>query len=516
MTRTVTDLDAGTLPDDVDQLKELVVELLRDKAHLQYRLQLLLRQRFGPSAERVDASQLRLFVNELLEQDEAEQASAAESEATVREHSRRNGRRKLPEALARIRIEHDLTEQERRCPCCGEHRDKIGEETSEQIEYEPAKVHVIEHVRMKYACRKCEGELVTAPKARQAIEKCLTGPGLLAQVAVSKYSDHLPLHRLEGIFKRHGVALNRSTMCDWMRLCAEALLPLATLMKQRVLTSAVIHTDDTPVPVQQKGRGQTRQGQFWVYVGDAGHRYAVFDYTPNRTRAGPLAWLTGFEGYLQADAYAGYDALYATGKVVEVSCWAHARRKFYDARWTDVGRCHQALAWIKRLYEVEREAKQAELDVDERLKLRQEKSVPLLGAFKAWLDEQSQQVLPKSPTMQAIHYVRARWASFTRYTESGILAIDNNMSENALRAVALGRKNWLFAGSDRGGQTAAVLFSMIASSKLNGVEPWSWLSDVLRRLPDIKASRLPQLLPDQWQASHSSETPKPAAPAPIL
>ena len=408
MTRMVTDLDAGTLPDDVDQLKELILELLQDKKHLEHRLQVLLRQRFGPSAEHLDASQLKLFAKQLLEQDEQVPAPVPEPETDVAAHSRRNGRRKLPVDLPRIRVEHDLPTEELACPCCGEQRRKIGEETSEQLEYEPAKVHVIEHVRMKYACKNCEGEVVTAPKARQAIEKCLAGPGLLAQVAVSKYSDHLPLHRLERIFKRHSVELNRSTMCDWMRMSADALMPLADLMKERILASAVIHTDDTPVPVQDKGRGKTRQGRFWVYVGDSIHHYAVFDYTADRTRAGPVNWLGDYEGYLQADAYAGYDVLYATQNVVEVSCWAHARRKFYDARLTDPGRCLQAMAWIKRLYAVEREAKTAKLDVEQRQQLRQEKSVPLLEQFKPWLDEQSEQVLPKSPTNEAIQYLRSR------------------------------------------------------------------------------------------------------------
>jgi transposase len=511
MAGTTAELDATKLPDDVDQLKELVLELLRDNKRLDHRLQVLLRQRFGPSAERIDADQLQLFANQILEQNEA--ASAPDPEAATKKPRRSHGRRKLPEDLPRIRVEHDLPEAERSCPCCGEVRRKIGEETSEQLEYEPAKLHVIEHVRIKYACKKCEGEVETAPKPRQAIEKCLAGPGLLAQVAVNKYSDHLPLHRLERIFKRHGVDLNRSTMCDWMRLCAEALTPLVTLMKRRIVESAVVHTDDTPVPVQDKGRGKTKLGRFWVYVGDEDHRYAVFDYTPDRTRAGPMEWLADYEGYLQADAYAGYDALYATGRVVQVSCWAHARRKFYEARLTDPGRCLQAIAWIKRLYEIEREAKDAELDVDQRGKLREDKSVPLLGDFKAWLDEQSDQVLPKSPVMEAMQYMRSRWESFTRYTTSGILAIDNNLSENTLRCVALGRKNWLFAGSDRGGQTAATLFSLLASSKLNGVEPWAWLSDVLRRMPDLPITRLPELLPDQWQANHSGDTTEPVTPA---
>jgi transposase len=511
MTRTVNELDARTLPDDVDELKVLVLDLVQHTKHLEHRLQLLLRQRFGPSAERIDQNQLRLFAEEILDQKEEPETPATET--TVREHSRRNGRRRLPSDLPRIRIEYDLSEQERECPCCGNQRKKIGEETSEQLEYEPAKMHVIEHVRMKYACKNCEGELVTAPKARQAIEKCLAAPGLLAQVAVSKYSDHLPLHRLERIFKRHGVEVSRSTMCDWMRLTADALMPLAKLMRDQILESAVVHTDDTPVPVQDKGRGKTKQGRFWVYVGDEAHRYAVFDYTPDRTRAGPVKWLSSYEGYLQADAYAGYETLYATGKVVQVSCWAHARRKFFEARMTDLGRCHKAMAWIKRLSEIERDLKRDNRSFDERREVRQEKSVPLLNEFKVWLDEQAQQVLPKSEVMKAIQYVRSRWASFTRYTEAGMLSMDNNVAENALRAVALGRKNWLFSGSDRGGTTAAVIFSMIASCKLTGVEPWTWMRDVLRRIPDITVSHLPDLLPDRWQESPDIAAQTSTAPA---
>jgi transposase len=522
MPGTANEHDVKSLPQDVETCHEVILSLLETLGgveqrceQLEHRLDVLLRQRFGPSAERLDSSQLQLFAREVL-QTQGEETPEAPS-TTVREHARRNGRRKLPEDLPRLRVEYDLTDEERCCPECQEPRRKIGEETSEQLEYEPAKVHVIEHVRMKYACPKCEGHLVTAPKARQAIEKCLAGPGLLAQVAVSKYSDHMPLHRLERIFKRHGIEISRSTMCDSMRLTAEALEPLRALMQKEVHASKVVHTDDTPVPVQEKGRGKTRQGRFWVYVGDETHRYAVFDYTPTRSRAGPESWLKGFEGYLQADAYAGYEVLYATGKVVEVACWAHARRKFYDARMTDPGRCHQAMAWIKRLYAVERESKErfkAERNKENgpslasiREELRRGKSILLLEQFKEWLDRQSREVLPKSPTAEAIQYVRTRWPSFTRYTTKGILAIDNNISENALRAVALGRKNWLFAGSDRGGCAAAVLFSMLASCRLNNVEPWSWMRDVLRRIPDITVKELPELLPDRWQASQNASEP---------
>jgi hypothetical protein len=273
-------------------------------------------------------------------------------------------------------------------------------------------------------------------------------------------------------------------------------------MRQRVLASAVIHTDDTPVPVQEKGRGTTRQGRFWVYVGDRDHRYAVFDYTADRSRAGPLRWLRGYEGYLQADAYAGYQELYRTGRVTEVACWAHARRKFHDARMTMPGVCFEAIAWIRRLYEIEREARDRQLDAQMRHALRQERAVPLLEQIRLWLHDQD--VLPKSPTGQAIEYVRSRWEAFVRYTSSGILEIDNNAAENALRRVALGRKNWLFAGSDNGGDTAATLFSLIASCALHDVDPYAWLRDALARIADTPINQLEELLPDRWAANRTS------------
>jgi transposase len=502
MPRTAIEYDAENLPQDVETLRALVVELLEALEHehrhverLEHRLQNLLRQRFGPSAEKVSRDQLLLFAREILQDPEAEPKPA--DEIVVKEHLR-NGRRGLPADLPRIRIEHDVPEDEKCCPDCGQMRTVFGEEISEQLEYEPAKMHVIEHVRLKYVCKACEGNIVVADKPRQPIEKCLAGPGLLAQVIVNKYGDHQPLHRLEKILKRNGVDLKRSTMCDWMAGCAAALRPLQERMRQLVRSSAVIHTDDTPVPVQEKGRGRTRQGRFWVYVGDHDHRYAVFDYTPDRAASGPRGWLKGYDGYLQADAYAGYQELYATGKVLEVACWAHARRKFYDARMANPGVCLQALAWIKRLYAIEREARERALDVEQCYMLRQERAAPLLGQFRQWLD--AQDVLPKSPAAAAIEYVRSRWDAFTRYTTDGILSIDNNPAENSLRRVALGRKNWLFAGSEKGGHTAATLFSLIASAALHELDPYLWLRDALARIADIPLSRLDHLLPDRWQA----------------
>ena len=354
--------------------------------------------------------------------------------------------------------------------------------------------------------------LVSSPDSTTSWIKRLVS-GAIAHIAVGKYSWHLPLHRQQKkVLPRHGVHLNRSTTCDWMRQTADALTPLYRHMRKSVVASSWLHTDDTPVDVQDRARTKNmKQGRFWVYCGDHEHPYDVFDYTPSRAKEGPKTFLKKFEGFLHADAYAGYQELYedTTREVTEVACWAHARRKFYDARLSAVGPSHEALAMIKRLYEVEQEAKERELEADESRVLRQEKAVPLLERFKMCADEQAVAALPKSPIYDALQYVLRRWDSFTRYTTDGRLSIDNNVAERALRSVAVGRNNWLFCGSDRGGQTAAILFSMIATCERHGVDPYAWLRDVLERMPTTLLSELPALLPDRWTdaRTRSSDTP---------
>jgi len=335
-------------------------------------------------------------------------------------------------------------------------------------------------------------------------------------------ATHLPLHRLERILERHGIDIARSTMGDWMAGCAEALGPLYKLMIGEVLQSAVIHTDDTPVDVLDPQLPQTRTGRFWVYLGDPYHPYNVFAYTPSRSRDGPMKFLTGWgqdqRVYLQADAFGGYDGIYAGeagGQVIEVACLAHARRKFYEARHTDAAASTQALAYIRLLYDVEDRAEElcaGETDprkyaaqlAAERLHLRQELAVPRLAQFKTWLEAQragqggSGKVLPKSPMGQAITYALNQWDALCVYTTNGILAIDNNISENALRRVALGRNNWNFLGSDNGGATAAILFSFIATCQRHKVNAFEYLRDVLTRIAGHSMPRLAELLPDQW------------------
>jgi hypothetical protein len=344
--------------------------------------------------------------------------------------------------------------------------------------------------------------VVIAERLPEPIERGRPGPGLLAYIITSKYADHLPLYRLEGIFRREGLELSRRTMCDWMATCAELLEPIYKEMHRRVLQSKVIGTDDTTVPVLDPTLGKARTGRLWLYRGDDGHPYLVFDYTPDRTAEGPERMLKGFEGYLQADAYPAYDRLFADGTIIEVGCWAHARRKFHEARTGAPEPAHIALAYIKRLYQVEDRAEG--LDDAGRLELRQKESRPILDQFEAWLKGPHPGVLPKSPMGEAIGYALNHWVALKRYLEAGFLKMDNNAVENGERTVALGRKNWLFAGSDRGGRTAAALISLTATCKALGADPYAYLRDVLDRISTHPHSRLHELLPDRWKELRGS------------
>src|SRR5208282_1558538 len=331
---------------------------------------------------------------------------------------------------------------------------------------------------------------------------------------VDKYLDHIPLHRTEQRFERLGAPLPRSTMCDWMAAGAGLLTPLWQLLKQWVLQSKVLHTDDTTVPVRDETRSEHRYGRLWNYIGDADHPGIVFDYTTTHARDGPAAFLRGFAGFLQADAYGGYDGIYtgSNGKIIEVGCWAHARHKFADADSTDPERVVAAKAWIRKLYDVEDEASGiiAEQELSGasaaavRLRLRQEKSVALLTSLGQWLLAEKEQVLPKSPMAAAINYVLNQWEALKRYTTDGDLHIDNNISERTLKLIGMGRINWLFLGSDKGGKTAAVLFSFTATCKHLRIDTFAYLRDVLGRLPTHPVERLDELLPHRWQSDRQS------------
>jgi transposase len=563
--------DAAQLPDDLTTLKSMILELLltlkrerHDKEALQHRIHLLLTRLYGRKSERFDPSQLLLFVEDAPGQDRATAAPqpAAVPEAETPRRKRRcrpHGRRRMPEDLPRRPLDHMLSEAERIC-LCGQTRIDIGTDVSEQLDWQPASYFVWQHRIHKYLCPACAGQatdaptatteeapvdatpiqpsltelqptepsalapaetatpatdaprpmgpaIISAPKPPMPIAKGLPGPGLLAHIIVSKYFDHLPLYRQENISQRQGVFIPRSTSCDWMAACAALLRPLYDRMVAQVLQSRWLHTDDTPVKNRRHEPGTTPTARFWIYDGDRAHPYNVFDFTVNRQRDGPQTFLADFHGYLHADAFSGYDALYlptprsGTAPIIEVACNAHARRKFHEARGSDALRAHQALGYYRQLYALERGATANNFDDDQRLRMRQDLSVLILDQFKTWLDEQRPQVLPKSPMAEAIGYALNNWTALIRYTEAGFLSIDNNVAEREMKRIAIGRKNWLFVGSAKGGATAAVLFSFTSTCHRLKIDPWAYLQDVLTRLPRTPAANLADLLPDRWQTA---------------
>jgi transposase len=397
------EIDPHNLPSEANLLQQIVLQLLQvveDKdqllARVQHQLAQLLRYRYGQKRERIDENQLFLFAAQIIAAHQKASAAAhTEEPLTVnfgssvdtqeskensdRQARRGHGRKSLPESLERRRVVFDLEESQRQCQHCQTPLQKIGEDVSERLEFIPASLQVIEEVRPKYACAKGCG-VSAAEKPAAPIEKGLPGPGLLAQVAVSKYGDHIPLNRMESIFERHGVELSRKTMCDWMAACAELVSPVWERMKEVVLTSKAVQTDDTPVPVLDRERTRTRTGRIWTYVGDRNCPYIVYDYTGNRSHEGPEEFLRGYNGYLQADAYAGYDAMFKNRKqyLTEVACWAHSRRYFFEAQTSDLCRATVMLAYIQLLYEVERQAQREKLNAEHRRELRQTKSRPIL------------------------------------------------------------------------------------------------------------------------------------------
>ena len=438
------EIDPDNLPQDAATLRRLVGSLLEDRSaqerrirQLQHMLEQLLRARYGPRRERVNENQLFLFAAEILGSEKSESVPK-DQEVSGRPKRKGHGRRRLPKSLKRQRVVFDLAEHAKHCPHCQGKLKWIGEEVSERLEYVPASLLVIEEACQKYVCGNgCT--IVTAEKPMAPIEKGLPGPGLLAHVVVSKYGDHLPLHRQEAIFRRQGVTLSRKTMCDWMRRCADLVSPLYDRMKASVLGSKVMQTDDTPVNVLDRSLPRTRIGRIWTYVGDRDHPYTIYDYTPTRSRDGPDVFMTEFHGYLQADAYSGYNELYRdrSRKITEVACWAHVRRKHFEAQSSDLMRSTVMLAYIRLLYDIEREARDMNLDGEARKALRQARAVPILQDIKTYLEREQRAVLPKSPEGMAISYTLSNWDALVRYCEDGDLEIDNNGAERSLRGLGI-------------------------------------------------------------------------------
>ncbi len=505
----------------------------QELAKVRHQLAGFLRERYGRKAETVD---LALFAHLMVEEAARSEAVARQEEKEIQTwiagHQRTRRKRgerygNLPEKVREV----ELTEAERKCSCCGEERLRIGEERHTRLEYKPAEVWRETTVQGKYACPFCPRQGVeTAPVEPPAVPRCLAGTGLMAAVVVNKYCHHLPLYRQEAVFAATGLSLSRSVMCDSARLTADTVLPLWSLLRKEVRSMVpavewrVVQTDDTPVKVLRPRSGGTKEARMWTYLGhgsDPEHerRYAVFEYTESRAGRWPLEWFGDYVGNVQADAYAAYDRLFNTGRVTEFGCMAHARRKFVDALDLDRETCLGVLAMIRELYAVEHVAEERALAVAAergaalartercaiRRELRRERAVPVLERLRIRLDElaSSPRVLPKSPTGQAVEYARNQWEALRRYVDNGAVEIDNNASERMLRPIAVGRRNWTFLGSDRGGETAAILFSVLGSARLHEIEPWAYMRDALERVPRARTDDdLRELLPDRWIAAN--------------
>jgi transposase len=510
-------LSPDQLPDDPQALKQIIAAMAQDAivaqaeiAKLRFQLARYRRAEFGRSSQKLahEAEQLELAI-EALEADQAERlATASPSVATAIEsavEAQKPARRPLPEQLLREDVLHAAPCT---CPTCGGALRRIGEDITETLDYVPGRFKVIRHIREKLSCRSCDS-VVAAPAPDHAIGRGRAGAGLLAHIVVSKYDDHLPLYRQAEIFARQGINLETSTLSGWVGATSAALAPLIDALAADVMASDTLHVDDTPVPVLAPGTGKTKTGRLWTYVRDerpfAGTRppAALFFYSPDRKGEHPQAHLKEFRGTIHADGYAGFNELFASDRIFEAACWAHVRRKFFDV-YTANGSptAKEALERIGRLYEVEKEING--LVPDHRRRERQKRSKPIAAALAAWADEIRRNLSRKSELAAAFRYMRARWTALMRCFDDGRLALDNNPAERALRCIAIGRKNYLFAGSDAGGRRAAAMYSLIESAKLNGVNPQHYLADVLTRIADHPARRIDELLPSNWQPADTT------------
>jgi transposase len=485
--------------------EQLHIEMLR----LQLELERYKKWYYGPRADRLqssgDVAQMLLdFAGELdrkpVHPDDV--PPAAEPASELRRVRRRKGRRNLAnfENLPVTTHVHELSAEERACPCCGVERKEIGAEESWQVEYFPGHFERIQHLRKKYACAACESNgggprIETAAKAEAAVDKGLAGPGLLAYIVTSKFSDYLPLYRLEDIFARQGFGISRATQSVWCGDVADLAGPLYDLMAERVRASHVVATDDTIMPMLSKGKAA--KARMWVYVGDGGNPYNVFDFTLNRGRDGPKYFLEDYRGVLLADAYAGYNGVVAGNEIVRAGCWAHARRKVIEAEKAAPEIAREAVALVRALYDVERQAK--EVSAAERLELRRTRSAPVLAGLREKLLGWKEQLLPKHPMAEAVNYALGQWEELTVFCSDGDVPIDNNVSEREMKRVVLNRKNSLFVGNARGGRTAAILASLTSSCRRNEVDPQLYLTQLLMNLPSLRVRDLPAWLPDKWK-----------------
>jgi transposase len=485
---------------------------------LKLQILMLRRLQFGKRSEKRarEIEQLELWVEEL-------ETAAAQRSCVLAEQAGSapalyvpKPRREFPEHLARET--QTIAPQEPSCPDCGGELKHLGEDVSEMLELEPVRFKVIRQVRPKLACARCD-TIVQAPAPTRPIERGMAGPGLLAHMLVGKYADHLPLYRQAEIYAREGVELDRTLLAQWVGIVSALLTPLTDALRAHVFAADVVHADDTPIPVLAPGRGTTKTGRLWTYVRDERPAAGAvapavwFAYTPDRKGEHPQRHLEDFTGVLQADGYAGFSKIYDGGRVLEAACWAHVRRKFVDLH--DLHKSAVAAQMLERigaLYVIEQEIRGR--PPHERCAVRQEHSRPRLDEMKPWLEQTLLSLSQKSATAKAIRYALGRWEALARYCDDGRIEIDNNAAERALRCVALGRKNFLFAGSDAGGERAAALYSLLGSAKLNGHNPEGFLREVLTRIAEHPITRITELLPWNLDTAHAKPlTANDATPA---
>ena len=516
---TVTNEQRHDLPSDVDALKLLIAErdatILAQReviAALEHNVEVFKRMAFGRSSERrplppdpgARPSQGHLFYAELVA-DAEEAAAQTGTEGSVgptdkKPKPRKKGgrRKKFPDHLPTLRTTYELSPADRKCACCKGELHEIGEDVRRELErIETTIVHEI--ACKKYACRSCEGGVRQAPGPDRVIDKGLLGRGFLAHVLIERFGNHMPYHRLEKKYAAEGLDLSRSVLQRSMTTVGQLLEPIWKQMRDEVVAQDVIFTDDTPVTIAQTEEGGSKQGRVWIYLDRDGRH--VYDFTDSRKRDGPLAVLGEYKGFVQADAYAGYDHIFVPGGATEVACWAHVRRKFVDAESTDASLAAEAIDRIRRLYAIEKEGH--DLGDEARTALRREKAKPLLAEMRAWLDLTEAKVLPKSPLAKAIGYALRQWAALVVYADDGRLSIDNNAAERALRPFAVGRNNWLFFQRDSGGKTAAILASMLRTAMAVGIDARAYLRDVLVRIGH--ESDIAKLTPHGWKLAFQDQ-----------
>lgn len=495
------------------RLDDLRVENLR----LQLELERYKKWYYGPRADRLGSSgelaQMLLEFSEALERkpvNPADLPSHAELEEELRRVKRRGGRRHLAnfENLPVTTRVYELSAEQRACPGCGVERKEAGAEESWQIEYLPGRFERIQHVRKKYACPGCESsgeppQMETAAKPESAIDKGLAGPGLLSYIITSKFSDYLPLYRLEDIFARQGFEISRATQSVWCGDVADLVEPLYELMAERVRASHVVATDDTIMPMLNTGK--TANARMWVYVGDDTHPYNVFNFTLDRGRDGPKYFLKDYDQVLLADAYGGYNGVVAGNGITRAGCWAHWRRRVIEAEKSAPEIAREAVAMVRALYAVEKET--SGFSADERLRSRQAQSAPVLADLRERLLLWKEQLLPRHPLAEAINYALAQWTELNVFCSDGTVPIDNNVSEREMKRVVLNRKNSLFVGNPRGGRTAAILASLTSTCRRHDIDPQLYLTQLLINLSSARASELPAWLPDQWKLISASRPP---------